>query len=152
MDKFDKHILQLLQSDCTLSVSSIAERVGLSSTPCWRRIQRLEEKGIITDRVVLTDPTKLNVGLTVFVMIKTSFHEQEWLDQFSTFADDIDEIVEFYRLSGEHDYLLRVVIPDMQAYDRFYKKMIQKVKLSDVSSSFSMEKIKYTTALPVDYV
>ncbi|WP_163930374.1 Lrp/AsnC family transcriptional regulator [Paraferrimonas sp. SM1919] len=152
MDKFDKQILKLLQADSTLSINQIAESVGLSPTPCWRRIQKLEQQGVITDRVVLADAEKLNVGLTVFVMVKTSSHEQGWLDNFSKFADDIDEVVEFYRLSGEQDYLLRVVVPDMKAYDAFYKKMIQKVKLTDVSSSFAMEKIKYTTALPVEYV
>ncbi len=152
MDQFDKHILRILQKDSTLAVSEVAERVGLSTTPCWRRIQRLESKRIITRRVVLADPAKLNVALTVFVSVKTNQHNQEWLDNFSQFAADIPEIVEFYRLSGEIDYLLRVVVPDMQAYDAFYKKMIRKVEFSDISSSFSMQEIKYTTALPVDYV
>ncbi len=152
MDKFDKHILQLLQSDCTLSVSAIAEQVGLSNTPCWRRIQALEKKGIIKHRVALANSEMLNVELTVFVMVKTNQHTQDWLEKFAKFAEDIPEVVEFYRLSGNIDYLLKVVVPDMKAYDAFYQKMIKKIDFSDISSSFSMEELKYTTALPVHYV
>jgi Lrp/AsnC family transcriptional regulator len=152
MDGFDKHILSILQKDCTLSTSNIAEQVGLSTTPCWRRIQALEKSGIIKARVALADPEKINVGLCVFVMIKTNQHNPVWLSRFADVAKEFHEIVEFYRMSGDVDYLLRVVVPDMKAYDKFYKSLITRVDFSDISSSFAMEEIKYTTALPVDYI
>ncbi|MCO4798919.1 MAG: Lrp/AsnC family transcriptional regulator [Colwelliaceae bacterium] len=152
MDAFDKKILKILQADCTLSVSDIAEQIGLSTTPCWRRIQAMEKSGIIKGRVALADPEKLNVGLTVFVMIKTNQHNPDWLDDFSKVSKDFPEISEFYRMSGDVDYLLRVVVSDMKAYDAFYKKLITQASFADISSSFAMEEIKYTTALPVDYV
>ncbi len=152
MDTFDKNILRILQKDCTASINEIAEQVGLSSTPCWRRIQAMEKSGIIKGRVALADPEKLNVGLTIFVMVKTNQHNPEWLKDFAQIADDMPEIVEFYRMSGEVDYLLRVVVSDMKSYDAFYKKLITKTDFSDISSSFAMEELKYTTALPVDYI
>lgn len=152
MDNFDKKILKILQEDCTQSVSDVAEQVGLSTTPCWRRIQSMEKNGIIKGRVALADPLKLNVGLTVFVMIKTNQHNPNWLNEFSNLSTDFPEISEFYRMSGEVDYLLRVVVPDMKAYDTFYKKLISQVSFADISSSFAMEEIKYSTALPVDYI
>lgn len=152
MDSFDKEILRILQLDCTLSVSDIADRVGLSSTPCWRRIQAMEKSGIIKGRVALADPEKLNVGLTVFVMVKTNQHNPKWLDNFSNTIKDMPEIMEFYRLSGDIDYLLRIVVPDMKAFDTFYKKLITQADFSDISSSFAMEEIKYTTRLPLDYI
>jgi len=152
MDKFDKNILQILQKDCTAPVSDVANQVGLSTTPCWRRIQAMEKSGIIKGRVALADTEKLNVGLTVFVMIKTNQHNPNWLAEFRVIADDFPEILEFYRMSGEVDYLLRVVVPDMKAYDSFYKKLITSASFADISSSFAMEEIKYTTALPVNYV
>lgn len=152
MDKFDKNILKILQQDTTLSVSDIASQVGLSTTPCWRRIQSMEKSGIIKARVALADPEKLNVGLTVFVMIKTNQHNPDWLKDFAQVADQFPEIVEFYRMSGDVDYLLKVVVPDMKAYDSFYKKLIDQASFADISSSFAMEEIKYTTALPVDYI
>ena len=152
MDSFDKKILRILQDDCTIAVSSIAERVGLSTSPCWRRIQAMEKSGVIKGRVALADQDKLNVGLTVFVMVKTNQHNPEWLQKFSQVAQDFAEIVEFYRMSGDVDYLLKVVVPDMKAFDSFYKKLIKQADFSDISSSFSMEEIKYTTALPVDYI
>ncbi|MEW6991226.1 Lrp/AsnC family transcriptional regulator [Colwelliaceae bacterium 6441] len=152
MDAFDKKILTILQADCTLSVSDIAEQIGLSTTPCWRRIQAMEKSGIIKGRVALADPEKLNVGLTVFVMIKTNQHNPDWLKDFSQVSKDFPEISEFYRMSGEVDYLLRVVVSDMKAYDAFYKKLITQASFADISSSFAMEEIKYTTALPVDYI
>lgn len=152
MDSFDKHILSILQKDSTLSTSEIAQQVGLSTTPCWRRIQAMEKSGIIKARVALADPEKLNVGLTIFVMIKTNQHNPTWLAKFAEIAQDFPEIVEFYRMSGAVDYLLRVVVPDMKAYDNFYKKLITTTDFADISSSFAMEEIKYTTALPIDYV
>ena len=152
MDSFDKHILSILQKDSTLSTSEIAQQVGLSTTPCWRRIQAMEKSGVIKARVALADPEKLNVGLTIFVMVKTNQHNPKWLATFAEIADEFSEIVEFYRMSGAVDYLLRVVVPDMKAYDHFYKKLITKTDFADISSSFAMEEIKYTTALPIDYI
>ena len=151
MDRIDKKILDCLQTDAALPVGDIAERVGLSATPCWRRIRNLEKAGIIQRRVALLDPEKLNLGITVFVALKTSQHNYEWLENFADAVSGIDEVVEFYRMSGDTDYLLRIVVPDIAGYDAVYKRLIQAADLSDVSSSFAMERIKYTTALPLDY-
>ena len=151
MDDIDRQILGLLQKDATLSTAEIAEAVGLSTTPCWRRIQILEQEGYITGRVALVDRNKVNVPLDVFVTVKTSEHNYDWLERFAETVGDFPEVVELYRMSGDIDYLMRVVVPDMAAYDKFYKGLIERVKLSDVSSSFAMERIKYTTALPLDY-
>jgi Lrp/AsnC family transcriptional regulator len=151
MDEIDRKILNLLQKDATLSTAEIAEAVGLSTTPCWRRIQILEQEGYITRRVALVDRNKVNVPLDVFVAVRTNEHNWEWLDEFARLVCEFPEVVELYRMSGEIDYLMRVVVPDMAAYDTFYKKLIKKVQLTDVSSSFAMERIKYTTALPLDY-
>ena len=152
MDKFDKNILALLQKDGSLSVSDIADQVGLSTTPCWRRIQSMEKSGVIKSRVVLASAEKLNVSLTVFVMIKTNQHNQTWLDNFKETIDEMPEVMEFYRLSGNIDYLLRMVVPDMKAFDVYYKRLITKVDFSDISSSFAMEELKATTQLPLDYI
>ena len=151
MDRIDKKILDCLQNDATLPVGDIAARVGLSATPCWRRIRNLEKAGIIQRRVALLDPEKLNLGITVFVALKTSQHNYEWLENFADAVSGIDEVVEFYRMSGDIDYLLRVVVPDLAGYDAVYKRLIQAAEFTDVSSSFAMEEIKYTTALPVRY-
>jgi Lrp/AsnC family transcriptional regulator len=151
LDRMDRKILDILQRDCTLPVAEIGKQIGLSTTPCWRRIQKLEESGVIQRRVAVLDPKKVNVGVTVFVSITTSRHTQEWLERFHEALKDLPEVVEFYRMSGQVDYLLRVVVPDIERYDAFYKKLISKIELSDVSSSFAMEQIKYTTVLPLDY-
>lgn len=151
MDEIDRKILACLQRDATMPLAEIARRVGLSSTPCWRRIQKLEESGVIRARVALLDGAKLNVGLTVFVAMRTNQHNIEWLEHFAEAITEFPEVIEFYRMSGDIDYLLRVVVPDMAAYDGFYKRLISAVTLSDVSSSFAMEQIKYTTELPLDY-
>jgi Lrp/AsnC family transcriptional regulator len=152
VDKTDIQILDCLQNDATLAVSEIAKRVGLSTSPCWNRIQRLEAAGVIRSRVGLLDPAALNVGVTAFVSIRTSNHNAAWFEKFSQTVSKAPEVVEFYRMSGDVDYLLRVVVPDIRAYDDFYKRLIDEVDLQDVSSSFAMEEIKYTTALPLDYV
>jgi len=148
----DRKILQLLQADASLSLAEIAERVNLSATPCWRRIQRLERDGVITGRVALLDPDKVNVGITVFVAIKTDQHNAEWLADFAREVTSVPEVVEIYRMAGDVDYLLKIVVPDIQGYDRVYKTLIAKVRFFDVSSMFAMERIKHTTALPLDYV
>jgi len=152
MDAIDHKILTQMQADATLSVAEIAERVGLSTTPCWRRIQKLEKSGVIRKRVALLDRARLNIGMDVFVAVRISQHNMEWLEKFARSVAEFPEVVEFYRMSGEIDYLMRVVVPDIPAYDRFYKRLIQQANISDVSSSFAMERIKYTTALPLDYV
>lgn len=151
MDKIDKAILELLQVNASASLQEISEQVSLSATPCWRRIQRLEREGYIRQRVALLDPDKLNVGVTVFVAIRTSQHNEKWFKRFSAVVAAIPQIVEFYRMSGDDDYLLRVVVPDIKGYDAVYQRLIREIELSDVSSSFAMEQIKYTTALPLDY-
>ena len=149
MDKTDRKILALLQEDAAQPIADIARKIGLSVTPCWRRIQKLEEDGVIRARVALLEATKIGLGMSVFVAIKTDQHNADWLAEFARTISQRSEVVEFYRMSGEVDYLLRVVVPDMAAYDRFYKDLIAEVRLTDVSSSFAMEEIKYTTALPL---
>lgn len=151
LDKFDRAILAALQEDATLPVAELAQRIGLTATPCWRRIQRLESQGLIRKRVALLDPVRLNVGVTVFVSVRTSQHNVDWLQSFHRLVSSIPEVMEFYRMAGQTDYLLRVVVPDIAAYDRVYKSLIDGAELGDVSSSFAMEQIKYTTALPLDY-
>ncbi len=150
LDKIDKKILTILQRDATMPVAEIGRKIGLSTTPCWRRIQKMEEEGIIQRRVVILDPAKVNASVSVFVAIRTSEHSNEWLEKFSKVVEGFPEVVEFYRMSGDVDYLLRVVVSDIAAYDDFYRRLIAKISLNDVSSSFSMEQIKYTTALPLD--
>jgi Lrp/AsnC family transcriptional regulator len=152
MDRIDRKILELIQADATLSTIEIADKVGLSSTPCWRRIQNLEKRGVISARVALLDRDKLNVGVDVFVAVQTNQHSAAWLKTFATAVAKLPEVLEFYRMSGDIDYLLRVVVPDIAAYDAFYKRLIEQVDIRDVSSSFAMERIKYTTRLPLDYV
>ncbi len=151
MDRIDYKILGCLQEDATLSVAEIAERVGLSTTPCWRRIQNLEKSGVIRARVALLDAEKLNCSVTVFVRLKTSQHNYEWLESFSKAVERMEEVVEFYRMSGDIDYLLRIVVPDIARYDAFYKRLIRTAEFAEVSSSFALEEIKYTTALPLSY-
>jgi Lrp/AsnC family transcriptional regulator len=151
LDAIDIKILSILQRDCTVSVAEIGKEVGLSTTPCWRRIQKLEQEGVIQARLALLDPKKVNVGVTVFVAITTNEHNLEWLTRFHEVVLEFPEVVEAYRMSGQVDYLLRVTVPDIESYDRFYKQLIDRISLSDVSSSFAMEQIKYTTALPLNY-
>lgn len=151
LDRIDRRILAILQEDSTIPVAEIGRRVGLSTTPCWRRIQKMEEEGIIRRRVALLDPKKVKAGVTVFVAVRTSHHSEDWLERFAEAVSEFPEVVEFYRMSGEVDYLLRVVVSDIEQYDAFYKRLISKIELADVSSSFAMEQIKYTTALPLDF-
>lgn len=152
MDRVDKEILALLQENSDVPLAAVASHVKLSATPCWRRIQRLEEQGYIRRKVALLDPVKLNVGVTVFVLLKTDQHNQEWFAQLSKTIEGIPEVVDFYRMSGTIDYLLRVVVPDIAAYDEVYKKLTRDIRILEVNSSFAMEEIKHTTALPLDYL
>jgi len=152
MDRLDRKILRLLQEDATLAVADVAKKVGLSTTPCWRRIQKLEEDGVIQRRVAILNPLRVNTRVTVFVSIRTGSHSNEWLKRFSEVVQEFPEVVEFYRMSGDVDYLLRVVVPDIAAYDAVYKRLITKIDIRDVSSAFAMEQIKYTTELPLEYM
>jgi Lrp/AsnC family transcriptional regulator len=149
MDAIDRKILSVLQDDASLSVAEIGNRVGLSSTPCWKRIQRLEAEGVIERRVAVVDQSKVGLGITVFVSVETGDHSQEWLDRFAKTVGAMPEVMEFYRMAGDVDYMLRVVAPDIAGYDTFYKRLIATVPLKNVTSRFAMEKIKSTTALPI---
>lgn len=148
-DAIDTAILNLLQQDATLSVQAIAEKVNLTTSPCWRRIQALEDQGYIRRRVALLNRQPLALGVDVFVFIRTHEHNDTWLTDFTEAVLVMPEVMEAYRMSGDVDYLLRVVVGDIAAYDRFYKRLVSRVKLADVSSSFAMEQLKYTTALPL---
>ncbi|MEA3023574.1 MAG: Lrp/AsnC family transcriptional regulator [Alphaproteobacteria bacterium] len=149
MDAIDRKILAVLQEDASLSVAEIGNRVGLSSTPCWKRIQRLEAEGVIQKRVAIIDQDKLGLGVTVFVSVETEDHSGEWLTGFAKLVGAMPEVLEFYRMAGDVDYMLRVVVPDIAGYDAFYKRLIAAVPLKNVTSRFAMEKIKSTTALPI---
>ena len=149
MDNTDRKILALLQQDASLSVAEIGNRVGLSSTPCWKRIQRLEADGVIQKRVALVDQDKIGLGITVFVSIETGDHSQDWLSKFADMVGAMPEVMEFYRMAGDVDYMLRVVVPDIAGFDAFYKRLIAAVPLKNVTSRFAMERIKSTTALPI---
>jgi Lrp/AsnC family transcriptional regulator len=149
MDVIDCKILNVLQQDASLSVAEIGQRVGLSSTPCWKRIQKLEAEGVITKRVALVDQSKVGLGINVVVSIETGDHSQEWLERFAQTVSAMPEVLDFFRMAGDVDYLLRVVVPDMAAYDAFYKRLIAAIPLKNVTSRFAMEKIKSTTALPI---
>ena len=139
MDRIDRKILACLQEDAALPVAEVAERVGLSTTPCWRRIQNLEKAGVIRRRVALLDAAKLNCGVTVFVNLRTSQHNYDWLEKFSKAVERMEEVVEFYRMSGDIDYLLRIVVSDIASYDAVYKRLIQAADFAEVSSSFALE-------------
>ncbi|MBS3666669.1 MULTISPECIES: Lrp/AsnC family transcriptional regulator [Halomonadaceae] len=149
IDRFDLKILEQLQRDDTLSIAQLAEGIGLSVTPCWRRIQRLEKEGVIEKRIAVLNPGKLDLSLTVFVMVKTDKHNQAWLNAFQETVKDFPEIVEVNRLAGEYDYLLKVITRNNQSYDAFYKRLIARIELSNVTSCFSMEQVKKTNELPL---
>ena len=149
LDAIDRKILMVLQDDASLSVAEIGDRVGLSSTPCWKRIQRLEADGVIIKRVALVDQNKIGLGISVFVSVESSDHSDAWLKKFAEAVSAMPEVMEFYRMAGDVDYMLRVVVPDIQGYDTFYKRLIATVPLKNVTSRFAMEKIKATTALPI---
>lgn len=150
MDAIDRHILSILQDDASLSIAEIAARVGLSQTPCWKRIQRLETSGVLQSRVALLSPEKLGLGLSVYVSIVAGEHSDVWLERFTRAVAAMPQVVEFYRMAGDVDYVLRVVVPDMSAFDEFYKRLIAIAPLRNVVSRYAMEKIKATTALPLE--
>jgi Lrp/AsnC family transcriptional regulator len=149
MDAIDRKILTVLQADSNISIAELADRVGLSQTPCWKRIQRLEQSGVIMKRVALVAPEKIGLGLTVFVQIETADHSGPWLEKFADSVAAMPEVIEFYRMAGDVGYMLRVVVADMAAYDTFYKKLIETIPLKNVTSRFAMERIKATTAYKV---
>ncbi|TCR67234.1 Lrp/AsnC family transcriptional regulator [Bosea sp. BK604] len=151
LDDFDLRILALLQQDASLPLAQLSEAVGLSPTPCWRRVQKLENEGYIKRRVALLDREKLKAGVTIFIAVKTSRHSMEWLERFHAAVHDLPEIVDFYRMSGEIDYLLKAFVSDISAYDALYKKLISRIDLSDVTSMFAMEELKSTTAIPLGF-
>src|SRR6516165_2569347 len=152
MDAIDRKILDILQADATVPVAAIAEKVGLSAAPCWRRIKRMEDDGVIRRRVALVDRRKATVPMTLFVSVRTTRHVAQWLDDFRRVIADIAEIVEAWRLTGEVDYLLRIVVPDIDTYDVVYKRLINRLEFADISSAIAMEELKYTTAIPTDYL
>ena len=149
MDAIDRKILAVVQQDASLSVAEIGQRVGLSSTPCWKRIQRLEADGVILRRVALVDQNKIGLGISVFVSVESADHSEAWLRKFADAVSAMPEVMEFYRMAGDVDYMLRVVVADIAGYDAFYKKLIATVPLKNVTSRFAMERIKSTTALPI---
>jgi Lrp/AsnC family transcriptional regulator len=149
LDEVDRKILYYLQRDASMTIKEIALKVHLSPTPCWKRIQRMEEEGVIRARVALLDPAKVDAAVTVFIAIKTDQHNSAWSEKFAFEMSSIPEIMEVYRMSGEVDYILRVVVSDIAAFDNLYKKIIDRIALSNVTSSFAIEQMKYTTALPV---
>ena len=151
LDQYDRRLLDLLQADASLSVAELAEKIGVSKSACWRRVKRLEDEGVISERVTLLDQHQLNLPVTVYLLLRTSQHNEKWAGQFQKVVSGIPQILEVCRMSGELDYLVKAVVPDMKGYDDLYKKMI-KADLFDVSASFVMEEIKSTTRLPLDFV
>jgi Lrp/AsnC family transcriptional regulator len=149
IDSIDRRILEELQRDAARPIEQIASRVGLTQNPCWRRIKRLEAEGLIQRRVAIVDPAKLGLGLIVFVSIRTNQHSDAWLERFADGVRAIPEVVELYRMSGETDYLAKIIARDVADYDRIYKRLIRTAELYDVSSSFAMEQIKHTTEVPL---
>lgn len=149
MDATDLKILAILQEDASISVGEIAKRIGLSQTPCWRRIQRLEAEGVMRKRVALLDPRAIGVGLTVFVEIETGDHSQEWLERFAAEMTAMPEVMEVHRMAGDVDYLLRVAVADMASFDLFYRRLVALLPLKNVTSRFAMELVKGTTAFPL---
>ncbi|RCS23759.1 Lrp/AsnC family transcriptional regulator [Phyllobacterium salinisoli] len=150
IDELDRRILAELQRDGTLSVDALSERVNLSRNACWRRMKRLEEEGVITGRVALVDADRVGLGLSVFILIRTSNHDPDWLKQFREAVSSLPEVVGVYRMTGDLDYVLRARVADVKGYDRLYQRLIAKVPLSDVSASFVMEEIKETTVVPLE--
>ena len=150
LDLIDRKIVAELMRDATLPVAQISDKVGLSQTPCWKRIQRLQKSGVLTGRVALADPDRLGFGLTVFVGIEAPDHSARWRARFAAVAASFPEIMEVYRMAGEMDYLLRIAVANMAAFDAFYKRLTETITIKNVTSHFAMERMKFTTAYPVD--
>jgi Lrp/AsnC family transcriptional regulator len=148
LDETDRRILRLLARDATLSLADIAREVGLTQTPCWKRIRRMEQAGVISGRVAVLDPSRVGLPVSVFVALETHDHSAEWLEKFAAVVAEMPEIVQAWRMSGDMDYLLHVVLPDLPAYDAFYQKLINAVKLRNVTSRFALERMK-SAPLPV---
>ena len=142
IDRLDREILRLISVDASLSLAEIAGKVGLTPTPCWKRIRRMEQDGIILRRVALLDPTKIGVPVSVFVAVETSDHSSQWLERFAVVVEAMPEIVDAWRMSGDVDYLLHVVVADIASYDDFYRRLIAAVPLRNVTSRFAMERLK----------
>lgn len=149
MDATDRKILQIVQTDGSLSIAAIAAKVGLSQTPCWKRIQKLQAEGIIRRRIALLDPAKLGLGITVFVTVEVGEHAHDKLDHFAKAISAMDEVLDIYRMAGDVDYLLKVVVADTKSFDAFYKRLIDTLPLKKVTSRFALESIKAETALPI---
>ncbi|MFH0256997.1 Lrp/AsnC family transcriptional regulator [Vibrio rumoiensis] len=151
LDKVDKTLLNMLQQDATVSLQELADTVNLTTTPCWKRLKRLEEQGVIDKKVALLNPEGLGLSFVAFALIKTNNHSNEWYQTFVDTVSEFPEVMEFYRMAGEFDYMMKVLVSDMKAYDGFYKKLVNSVEgISNVTSTFAMESIKYTTALPIE--
>ncbi|RXJ73073.1 transcriptional regulator [Veronia nyctiphanis] len=150
LDNVDKALLAKLQEDASLSLSDLAEAVNLTTTPCWKRLKRLEECGVLRKRVALLDPAAIGLSFTAFVHIKTADHSEDWYQRFVYAEKPFDEVMECYRMAGEYDYMMKVQVADMPAFDHFYKKLVNSIDgLTNVTSTFAMEPLKYTTALPL---
>ena len=149
MDEIDRKLLALLQEDATVALASLADQVGLSATPVWKRIQKMEQAGVITRRVVLLEPDMVGVGLIVFVAIEALEHTPEWMGSFAAAMKSMPEVMDAYRMAGEVDYMLRVAVPDMAEFDAFYKRLVAAIPLKNVTSRFAMERLKQTTAYPL---
>jgi Lrp/AsnC family transcriptional regulator len=149
MDEIDRKLLAILQEDATLSIAQMAERVGLSPTPCWKRIQKLDATGVITRRVALVDPHLVGMGLSVFIAVEAGDHTPEWLQRFAAGVTTMPEVMEVYRMAGDIDYMLRVAVADMAEFDAFYKRLIAVAPLKNVTSRFAMERLKHTTTYPL---
>ena len=152
MDETDLKILAILQEDSALAVAEVAKRVNLSQTPCWRRIQRMERDGVIRGRVALVDPEAIGLGLSIFVEVETGDHSADWLARFAAAVAEMPEVMEVYRMAGDVDYLLRIAVPSMAAYDDFYRRLIAALPLKNVTSRFAMERVKSTTAFPLAHL
>jgi Lrp/AsnC family transcriptional regulator, cysteine-sensing transcriptional activator len=149
MDEIDRRLIEILQQDATLSIAQMAERIGLSPTPCWKRIQKLEAQRVITRRVAIVDPDRVGVGLSVLVSVEAGAHTPEWLERFSAGVAAMPEVMEVYRMAGDVDYVLRVAVAGMAEYDAFYKRLIAVAPMKNITSRFAMERIKHTTAYPL---
>ena len=153
MDNIDKQILSALQKNATIPLSELSKRVGLSTTPCWNRIRKMEEEGTITSRVTVLNNKKINLNIVVFLSISVSSHSEEWLTAFQKIIEQYNQIIEVYRLTGSStDYLLIIVAPSIDEYDKFQQKLINEIEFNKMSSSIALKEIKKVHSLPLDYI